>query len=82
MRDQRIFTDNGVERGHRTRFFRNAPDGSGVEWIRAACYGAGDRRWLNYMATGGWETIASLNLTGMNLQPLDEKTLAVLEMDQ
>lgn len=71
MRDQSIYHDNGAAFGRRTRFFRNAPDNSGVQWIYGVDYAGGSTDWLCYMATGGHETIASLKTSGMFLSRLD-----------
>ena len=68
--DKAIYSDNGASYGRRTRFFRNCADG-GVEWMYGVDYANGDTRWYGYMATGGWETIASLMITGMDLTPVD-----------
>ena len=64
-----IYHDNGAAFGRRTRYFRNAA-GGGVEWIYAVDHAGGCDRWYGYLATGGHETIASLRISGMDLQPL------------
>jgi hypothetical protein len=43
-----IYTDNGADRGSRTRYFRNCPTGTGVEWIFAVDEAAGSTRWYGY----------------------------------
>lgn len=68
--DKSIYHDNGAAFGRRTRFFRNAKDG-GVEWMYGVDYANGSDRWYGYMSTGGWETIASLKISGMFLSKVD-----------
>lgn len=65
-----LYHDNGAAFGRRTRYFRNAA-GGGVEWIYAVDHAGGCDRWYGYLATGGHETIASLQISGMDLVRLD-----------
>ena len=65
-----IYQDNGAKFGRRTRVFRNGAHG-GVEWQYAVDHVNGDRRWYGYL--GGHETIASLQVSGMELTPFDRE---------
>lgn len=68
-KDPKIYHDNGAAFGRRTRVFRNGPNG-GTEWQYAVDHANGDPRWYGYLATGGHETIASLQASGMDLRPV------------
>lgn len=65
-----IYSDNGAAFGRRTRLFRNGAHG-GVEWIYAVDYANGNDRWYGYLSTGGHETIASLQISGMFLSRIE-----------
>lgn len=69
-----IYTDNGSDRGLRTRFFRQA--GTGIEWMFAADYAGPSRRWYGYGMTP--DTIENMKATGMELQLMWHDTEAEL----
>ena len=75
---QPIYTDEGAQRGLRTRYFRDLEDGTGVEWIYATDHAGGCNRWYGFLAVQG-ATIASLRASGMPLTRLEpERALSAL----
>lgn len=64
-----IHTDNGAERGQRTRLFRDCATGTGVEWIYAVDYAGPCPRWYGFLAMGATASIDTLVANGMNLEP-------------
>ena len=65
-----IYTDNGSDRGLRTRYFRH--DGIGIEWIYAADYAGPSPRWYGYgMAP---DTIENMIRLGFSLERIEGNT--------
>jgi len=60
-----IYTDNGAERGNRTRLFRDGALG-GVEWMFAVDHAGGSTRWYGFGMIAD-NSITKLRANGMAL---------------
>lgn len=63
-----VYQDNNHEFGLETRVFRDTE--GGVEWMYAANYAQGDRRWYFFLPGAG-ESVEELKRGGMILSRFD-----------